>query len=713
MTGRDSFDDEPLDVIELLAEDGGRRAEALDDDERPRSLPRRRIVIVAAVALAAIVAVSLTLADRPDDDADVGIESPSSTRAAPATSAPPRDDPPEITPGPFLASLGGPIAISRNGDLFVLDPAQPAFARLRNAGSLGANVVDAVDGSLLVSDNDGNYVVSDDGMLAQGGTTPFFPSSDGAGWWRADESALTPVGFDAESVDLPPGTRAISAVRDGFLLTDTESGLLVRWAPGSEPVAIEGTAGATVAAVHPDRFAWYGDCGSAACALRVTDVATGQTVTIPTVMPVFGAGTASGRFAPDASRLAVMAATSALGSGEQSELVVVDLTAGTIIRREPLDGPTPSSSMAPYLQPVPFDFTRDPNRIVLADWTGRRRQLVVIDLTTGERQPSNNTLRGITSVVATGVATSRAAAPLGPPPQLGIDIVVAARDYAGPRLTLFDVASSARRSVELRNTTSGLDGNSGPGLVAVQRGFVTVTGGFAEFVAFDGTVAPIGDADWAIASNDRTRAWTFDQRDDGAYDVKSVDGTTGAARPERTVAAVPRFVIGDEFVQLVPASFDRPARIELWNVRTGTSRFVDVDGVGILVAVTDQHAVGQSATCYERGRNCGLRVVNLETGASVPVTTETDAYVAPNSTAGDSLYITQPGRGLVRVDLATAASDLVPGSLGAEQWAAAADGTVVFGTADGVYAWTPGAPDSQLVAPGPLQSENGLQLAAG
>ncbi len=685
-----------LDVVELLTEDDdGDPTIAGNAEPEGAARPARRRWIVGVVAVVvALVAYSLTTGGDPKPDA--ATSTPATTAVPTPTTAAPR---PEVAPGPFLDSLDSRFAFTQRNDVFVLDPVTAEIDRISGVSAAGVSVAGAANGSLLVSDQERHFVVESDGNVIALDDANVFPAANGMGWWRADDDTLTPIGFEADPVVLPPGTVAVAALRSGILTRHEEEpwGLSV-WTPGGVAVDLPNSSAALVAAAHPDRIAWYGSCAESSCDLQVTDVASSRTVAVPGVLPLSSPGVATGKFSADGTRLALRVTDDQASEGE---LVVIDLAAGTVLLREPTGASATSSAATAFRSSTPFDFTTDGERLVVVDAV-RTRSAQTVELATGRRVLGDNDLRAATSVVnidrAWSVPGSALADPIPPP----VDVVLAAVDIEASRLDLIDTTDGTRRSVDMRaydvETRPSNGERWGPMIVSVARGFVVGDGTQAAWVPVDGEPRALGSAHLVMASSGRERAWLFTTRaDEASYDVISVDGTTGETRAEDPVLTLPEAIVGDEFVRTIPASFDRSPRIELWNVRTGARRELDAGSGSMSTIATEHYVLWQDSFCYEGRDACSLHSVEIATGDRVDFDVNASTW-GQNRVTGDVAYLQTVDGALVRIDTTTGAFAPVPGADQVNQWAVTPSDTVVFDGNGILYAWAPGLPNPLRLA---------------
>jgi len=690
---------EPLDVVDLLADDESRSADRPGDrDEGDRRRTRRSlVVVVVGVVVVTVVAASLVFGGSGDDE-DVGIAAPTTRAGTPTTARRDASTPPSslrVERLPFLGALGGRIAFTVGSDVYTLDRGAGQEAR-RIVLPEGGQVVDANGRALLVVQRNGAYVVDTTGGIHAFANPAAFAAADDPGFWRVDEHVLTAVGFDAAAVELPGESEPLGAIRDGFLLRPDAQGALATWTPGSDAAPIPGTESATLVALHPDRIAWYAPCDDGACRLRVTDIETQRTVDVPNALSLFGRDRAFGRFSPDGDRLALL-----VDGANRSELVVADLTAGTISVREPLDeSPVPIADPS-YIRPLPFDFTPDGDVLLVAAGTGRRRDLVAVNLVDGTREASGG-LHGTTSVVALDARPSAPSTPLAEGVVAAFDAVIAGLDERFA--VVIDLETATFRRYELPVPAPGAtDGAElvswSPSLVALHGGFVASNGSNAFWLPLDGDLVDLGPAQVVVGSADREQAWTFMLRTDGAYDVVRVDGRTGERRAERVVFSVPQVVVGEYFVRTVPAGFALPGGIELWHNATGETRSLGASGAEYAFAATRRHVLWQDCSARVQVR-CAVRAIDVESGEAALIDAPVDGYVPPSAAANDVVYLPSfDGGSLYRFDAASGETVAVPGSNQVVTLVALPSGGVIFETSDGISYWA-----SDLLAPVPVGS---------
>jgi len=703
-----------LDVVELLAEDDDDdidiRIESDGEPNEPLGPGRRRwIAVGVVVVVVALVAYSFSTGEDPQTDE--AASTPATTAAPPPTTTAPTALPPEVEAGPFLDSLDSRFALTRRGDVLVLDPTAVATERIPGVSGNRVAVVGAANGSLLLSDNDRHFVVEPDSNVVALDDVTVFPAVNGLGWWRADDGVLRAIGFAAEPVQLPPDTVAVTAVRTGFVLRfeDNPWGLSV-WTPGSEPIKLPNSSAAVVAAVHPDRVAWFGSCLESSCDLQITDLASSRTIAVPGVLPLFSPGVAAGKFSADGTRLAVRVSSDQI---VDEELIVVDLASGTVMLREPLGaGSTSPTPTPPFLWPAPFDFTSDGERMVLVDDLGSRL-LQTVDLATGRREEANDELRAVTSVVNLDRVWSVPPSPLADRISAPVGVLIALVDVESNRVDLIDTANGTRRAVDMSELDLG-DGfargeRRGPMIVAVTGGFVVGDGAQATWIPIEGVPLRLGPAQLLMSSAGRERAWLFTaHEDDSSYDVMSIDGITGEARTEDPVHTLPEAIVGDEFLRTIPASFDQAPRLESWNTRTGARRELDAGSAGMSMTATEHHILWQDEFCYESSHACSLHAVEVATGERVDLDVNASTW-GTNKVAGDIAYLQNYDGALIRVDAEAGTFGDVPGATQVNQWAVAPSETVVFDQNGVLYAWTPGLPTAVRLAP---TSRNGTTLIA-
>lgn len=669
--------------------------------------------MVVAVALVAVAGALVARPGGEDPAADVGIAPPDEPAAPRPTATREAPEPvPVLEPDPRLAALGGRVALARAGQVLVLDPDRVELRRV--VGSVDVSdldVVGAAGGSILLADGVTRYVVERDGAVTALGRADLFPAADGTGWWRVDDDVASRVGRRDAQVHIPAGADVVTEMRDGFVLRRPANDTLELWHPdgGARPLPLPHDA--TVVAVHPDRIAWHRTCPGADCALHVTEPASGIDLAVPSVLSPFTATRVVGRFSPDGSHLALQVAGARAPS--LAELVLLDLAEGAVTTRRDAAPPVAPSSVAPQLRPLPFDFTRDGSRLVIADSAGRTRGVGALAVEDGRAEFSLEALAPVTSLVVLDTprrAPESALATAARPP--GGPATVAVVDGAGTTVRVFDLETASSRSVQL-----GVAGQRfvparfGPGLVALAGGFLATDGGAAHWIPIAGEPVDLGPGHVVLARDDRAVGWVFTERTGGGYEVLRVDGATGATSAERPVGALPFAATGAHFVRTAPATFTAPGVLEVYDTRTGATRAFEVAAqYPQLVTAGSGRVVWYDERCYADGARCALHVVTLDDGTVHELAFDADSYAPPGVTSGEVVYLRR-AQGIVRLELSTLAGTEVPGSAGAGQWTASGAGAVVFDRDGALYMWSPGLAEPVRVALGTFEEAGSYVVA--
>jgi hypothetical protein len=223
-----------------------------------------------------------------------------------------------------------------------------------------------------------------------------FPTAQDERWWRVhDGETLVPTD-GGDTITVPRDTKALGAIRDGFLLQHQGSNALLAWTPGgaTRPIAEGGFV--ALVAIHPDRVAWVGGCPGANCGLHVTDVASNTTSTLGVgVMPLFMNGWAKGRFSADGRLLGLIVSSDPL---QPQEFVLVDLLDGRVVIREMIRNAA-GTSVPSRTNAVPFDFDAAGSRVVVAT-TRPSAALMAFDTATGQVVGSSQNIGAISSLAS-------------------------------------------------------------------------------------------------------------------------------------------------------------------------------------------------------------------------------------------------------------------------------------------------------------------------
>ena len=694
-----STSDSDLETYDFLA-DNGPTIERTTAEPEPTPRPRnvRRIALIAAgAAVVAIVvagAITAVVSSRDDDPSEkVGLaqddEHASDTTSAPTT-APPRL--PELSPG-ALGDVSGTYALAIDERIVTFSPTSGELAYARGTPAESLAIVNASHGSVLARAPSGTFLFDDHGLRAEIDDQIVFPGIEHDQWWRMHDDELLPLD-DSAPVPLPDDMRAVAEVRNGFLLQPMDSDALIAWTPGGEMRTLAETEDVALVAAHPDRVAWSGRCPGLSCGVHVTDVATGRTVDLP-IDATFSqqSGIARGRFSGDGRLLGLVLAPDVRG---MRDFTLVDLADGHLVERRMIGNGTFTN--APF--GVPFDFNPDATRIVLAD-ASNGAKLVALDTTTGDEVASTAGIGPVPSLASFDRVMTEATTPLftgpaisGLPPGL----VLAAIDSESGELTVSDIDAGQTRTIDIGNPAPGR-GGWGPSLRALDRGFVATNGGLAHWIPDAGEPVELGPADVVLPGDDPNGAWIFASPDVGAstFEVRWVDGHTGALGDTIEVHAAPMFATGGRFLRATEGTFTRSGGVESYDIASGVTTFFDLETqYPQLMAATGDELVWYGSDCYEASA-CTVKLTNLATRRTRTIEVDTSYGLAVVSRG--ALYIHDLNE-LVRVDLGDLTRIDVPDSGTAGNFSVTADGAVVFDTGGSIAMWQPGWDTSRTVKSG-------------
>jgi hypothetical protein len=221
--------------------------------------------------------------------------------------------------------------------------APPALVPLPDGN---VRIVDASDGSLLVSTHLANVVVSTRPARATtlGAGVVALASSDG--FWIVQPDGRVATDHGNRAFRVPAGMRLAGAVDEAFVGLQADSSWVLWTGTQTRPIA---PAGYRLLAVSGRRVAFEHGCSSAGCRVDIADVRGGPPVetSFPHI-PDFAA------FSPDGSRLAM---TSRL-----ADLSLVDTRTGATIVSAQLGGPLTEQTMSRR-----FTWTADGRSLLVFD----------------------------------------------------------------------------------------------------------------------------------------------------------------------------------------------------------------------------------------------------------------------------------------------------------------------------------------------------------
>ncbi|HEX5096626.1 MAG TPA: hypothetical protein VFX21_11455, partial [Acidimicrobiia bacterium] len=590
---------------------------------------------------------------------------------------------PELAPG-ALGDVGGTYALAIDERIVTFSPASGALTYARGAPAESLAIVNANHGNVLARSPSGTFLFDAQGLRAEIEDQNVFPGFADDQWWRPDEDKLLPID-DSEPVQLPAATRARAELRGGFLLQSMDSDALLAWTPGGATRPLAEAEGVALVAAHPDRIAWSGRCPGLSCGLHVTDVATARTVDLP-IDAAFTqqSGIARGRFSGDGRLLGVVFAPDVRG---MRDFALVDLADGNVLARRMIGNGTFTNS--PF--GVPFDFNPDATRLVLAD-ASRGARLLAIDTTTGEEVASTPNLPPVPSLASFDRVMTEATTPLFTGPAvsgLPSGLVLAAIDGERGDLTIADIDTGETRTIDVDGGGPVLGSSWGPALKALDGGFVAATNGKALWVPDTGDPVDLGPAVYVLPGDDTTGAWIVTRDESSAdYALRRVDGRTGALGDVTIeVHAQPMYATATRFVRSSEGTFARPGGVELLDIATGDTTFVDLGTqYPNLTAIVGDEVAWFGNDCYQSSA-CTLQLTNIVTKRTRTLEVDTDYAQAAGGYG--ALYVRRAD-GIARVDLEDLSEETVPDSSTANFFSTTASGAVVFYTPGSVSMWQPG-----------------------
>ena len=716
-------DEDVLEVIDLLTDEPvpitrTRRSDAEPETDRVPAPMRRRVLLIGAALLTAMLVGGIIMNARDDERAGVGLASdersddgdadaPRSDAAARALRAAPNE----------WRILDSRFALEVDGQPVVIDHMTGAIDAPRALPDGQTSVLTGQSGAYLLAVGGDAYIVGRDGSVVAGAGWDVFPASDGAGWWAAQGRTVNAIVGDAEPFATPVGFGAVAAVRDGFLLRSFDANALSLWSSGGEPRPIAPSDEVALVAVHPDRIAWHSRCPGDGCGLHVTEVVSGRDVVLPgVILPLFEAGRVHGRFSPDGRYLALHVSTNL---AEPGSFALLDLTSGAIVARVNIGIAMPAPRAGSTLHSVPFDFTPDSEHVVVADQSSSRGALLVLRTADGANEHVLDRIAGVESVVALEREPTAPTTPLlaegasAAPFSTGSTLALVGT--AGDVLTVVDIDSGTQRVVELDYTAPTGDNDFQPRLVALDGGFAWIRDGEGWFAPTDAAPVSLGAATYIMPGGEPTVGWIVERADTG-FAVTSFDGSTGARGSTYQTAAGPEGVVRAGLVIGRPASFTRGAELEVWNPETNDAQSISIDArYPVITSAGGTRVVWYDQSCAAESRTCGSRVTDITTERTEALPENAYPFSAAATTpAGDVLYLhAQDDSGSTRltaVELATMSALDVPGSVGVEQWAASGRGVVVFQRNNAIYLWLPGWEDAALLSPGGFGIVGGVAL---
>jgi hypothetical protein len=436
-----------LDVIDLVTDErvstGHRPEPEAGRDRRPRR--RRRLVLAIAAVVAVIVGVSVVESRDDGETEGVGIASEEPDARGGLgnrdTSDTPPGTAPDVVPAAWRA-LGARFAVGYERDLLIVDGASGNIRHPRTLPDASVRVVHGHGGAVFVVAGEERLLLDDDGRITDVEGTRAFPGVEADLWWSSRAERVATILGDAPAALMPENTYAFAAVRGGFVVRDDRSGAVFLIVDGALRL-ITDQSPFSVVAIHPDRIAWHGGCPGDACVLHVTEVATGHDVVIPGPVPMLEPNRAMhGRFSPDAHYLALQRTAV---QGERADFVLVDLTSGATLTRLEIDEPMPVG-VSTGVTAVPFDFTPDNQRVIVADWTSGGR-LVVLRTADGAQEQIVERAGPVSSLAALDAQPYEPTTPLlpdHPPPsaRTGEPSTTTTYTFGGPFESDFIVGSS-------------------------------------------------------------------------------------------------------------------------------------------------------------------------------------------------------------------------------------------------------------------------------
>jgi hypothetical protein len=716
-------DDEPLDVIDLIANEPPpsiRTSAPVPHDDRAQPRRRRRYLLIAIAAVVLIVGAATTIVSRDDGtpDRSVGLASndAGASRGAdgPSSSAPRASLP--ALPAASWRDLGLRIGISIDGVFVLVDGRVGMVHPVRALPDGAATVVNRGRGSVVVRTGNSSFIVDDSGSSTETPTPTVFPTADADGWWNGRGRIVQRVEDATRSYSLPPGAQAIASLRNGFLLAEPNASGLSVWSPNTDPRPVATGNDVELVAAHPDRIAWQSKCPGTGCGLHVTDTATGRDAVLPSgILPFFDPGRAYGRFSPDGRYLALHVSASL---AEPGSFVLVDLTTGAIVSRNAIAVRLASQSGDRYDHPVPFDFSPDGRHLVLADWSQSPGRLLVLRTSDGALERSIEGVGRADSLAALDTAVTAPTTPLfdsnARPSTPAVSSSLAVVSTNGDVLTTVDIDTGAERVLELQYAPPSENGDYQPRLVAFSGGFAWIRNGEAWFAPLIGDPKSLGAATYVLTGGSADEGWIV-LRTDAGFDITRLDGAVGARGPTYRSVAGPEAAVRDGLVVGRPASFTRGSEFEIWNPATGRSHRIEISArFPTITAAAGSVIVWYDQSCSNSEKTCGTHVTNVATGRTAALPGHTFPYGNGALTpAGDRLYVpldTGAGTsGLGAIDLKTMQVQEVPSSQGAEQWAASRGGFVVF-QSDAIYMWQPGWTDARMLSPGTVGIVGGFAV---
>jgi hypothetical protein len=715
-------DDDPLDVIELIANEPppsiGAPAPEQGDDERPPRRRRRYLVIAIASVVLIVAAVTMVLTrDDGGPDQSVGLASndTGSTTGGESSSSTPRASTPAL-PAASWRDLGLRIGVTIDGAFMLVDGRTGMVDPVRALPEGNETVVNRGTGTVLVRAGDSSFVVDDKAGSTETAAPTVFPTVDGNGWWNGRSQVVERIDDPDETYRLPPNVYAIASLRSGFLLALRNSAGLFAWTPDAEPRPLATGNDIELVAAHPDRIAWQSKCPGTGCGLHVTEVATGRDAVLPSgILPFFDPGRAYGRFSPDGRYLALHVSASL---AEPGSFVLVDLGTGAIVARNEIAVRLASQSAEQYDHPVPFDFSPDSQHVVLADWSQSPGRLLVMRTADGALERSIEGIGRVESIAALDAAVTPPATPLydsnARPAQPAVSSSLAVVSTNGDVLTTVDIDTGAERVTELQYAPPSENGDYQPRLVAFSGGFAWIRNGEAWFAPLGGDAVSLGTATYVLPGGTADEGWIVLRADDG-FDITRLDGTTGARGHTYHSVAGPEAAVREGLVVGRPASFTQGSEFEIWNPGTGRSHRIEVSArFPTITAAAGNVIVWYDQSCSNFQQTCGTRVTNVSTGRTTALPGRTFPYGNGALTpAGDRLYVPLDNgagtSGLGAIDLKSMRVEEVPSSQGAEQWAASRGGFVVF-QSDAIYMWQPGWKDARMLSPGTVGIVGGFAV---
>jgi hypothetical protein len=267
---------------------------------------------------------------------------------------------------------------------------------------------------------------------------------------------------------------------------------------------------------------------------------------------------------------------------------------------------------------------------------------------------------------------------------------------SGSRLDISDVDTGIIRRVALDEQIPQTEAGQSRQIVAVAGGFVVGNGREVFWVA-DGAARSLGAGENVQPGADEDEAWIASQ-DGTGYKIARVDGRTGAVGAPIAVRTLPTGVVRDGFVSIAPASFDRPAAIEVWNPNTRRTSRIDIEGPYPNVVAAWDDAVAWVDQCTDNFCSVSVTDVRTRTTRQTSAINGQSVYNQP----GGMLYGRTSDNGLIAYEMSTGTETPVPGGVDADpELVVSASGWVVFNTPEGGRAWRPGLAKSVEVAATP------------